>query len=128
MARNINSRTTGSGCPKCAKYGYHQTSPGWLYLMKHPHWGLLQIGITNVPQIRRRQHERIGWRLIDMLGPMDGSVARNTEQSLLLLLPSLGAVMTAEQIAGKFSGFTECWVADSFPVTSLNELIDRLSP
>ena len=72
----IENRVKGSGCPSCADYGYNPNRPAWLYFLRHPRWELLQIGITNVPDIRLGQHKRRGWVVLELMGPMDGSLAR----------------------------------------------------
>ena len=59
---------------------------------------------------------------------MTGVVTRDTEQLILRMLPLLGADMAPAYIAGKFSGFTESWFEESFPVSTLNQLTKRLNP
>jgi hypothetical protein len=113
-----------SGCPACAKYGYDPTSPGWLYLIEHHELGLLQIGITNEPDVRLTSHGARGWMLVDLLGPMDGSFAREQEKSILQMLRGRGATFTKAELAGTFSGYTESWTATSYLTTSLGDLIE----
>ena len=122
----VNARMSGRGCPSCAKYGFDPGSPAWIYLLEHPTWNLLQVGITNVPEVRLNQHGRLGWEVLDLRGPMDGVIARSWESSILHLLKSSGGIMATKEIAGKFSGFTEAWSMGSYPVTSLRELMDAV--
>jgi hypothetical protein len=118
----VNGRMRGRGCPTCATHGFDAGSEAWVYLLEHAHWGLQQIGITNVPDVRLRQHARHGWRLIEWSAPMAGTVARDLERHFLGVLRSGGAEFAEPALFGKFSGFTEAWVKDSFPLASLDEL------
>ena len=77
----VSSRTraNAAGCPTCAGYGFSSAEPAWLYLFEHPTWGLLQIGITNAPETRLSKHEKAGWVLLDVRGPMNGDMTRSWE-------------------------------------------------
>lgn len=79
-----------SGCPTCAKYGYDPAKPGWIYLMAHDQWFMQQIGITNEPEVRIKTHEKHGWEVMDLRGPMSGSLAREWESSILAFIRSTG--------------------------------------
>ena len=118
------NRVFGQGCPSCATYGYDPTSPGWLYLIEHPELELLKVGITNEPDIRLASHRRGGWVVVDLLGPMDGSLARQLEASVLQMLRLRRASFTEAELAGRFSGYTESWTATSYLTTSLGDLIE----
>jgi len=54
---------------------------------------------------------------------MEGSLAAAWETSILKMLKRRGADLAREDIAGKFDGYTESWVADSFPVKSIKQLM-----
>jgi hypothetical protein len=54
---------------------------------------------------------------------MDGLLAYEWEQSILKMLKKRGAEIGRKDIAGKFDGYTESWVADSFPVKSIKQLM-----
>src|ERR1700677_659592 len=72
-----NGRTaSNAGCPTCAKPGYDPNKPGYIYLVRHDYWGLLQIGISNHPEQRIGNHASRGWALLDVIGPMDAGKAR----------------------------------------------------
>lgn len=90
--------------------------------MEHEEWGLFQIGITNVPDIRQSQHERHGWVLLDRIGPMQGQAACELEQQILAGLRSKGVMTGVEGAGGRFSGFTEAWPQESLLVQSIAEL------
>lgn len=126
-AVSTRTRRLASGCPGCATTGFDVTKDGWLYLVSHDAWGLLQIGITNNPERRIGQHESRGWRLLDVCGPLDGAEARMREKRILAALSDSGAVTTPEAIAGRFDGYTESWIAASFSADSLEHLV-RLVP
>jgi Probable Zinc-ribbon domain len=55
------ARAGGTGCPRCADYGFDPAEPAWIYLM-HLH-GEQQIGITGNLKIRTDHHTRSGWVL-----------------------------------------------------------------
>jgi hypothetical protein len=120
------NRTKGRGCPTCANYGFDPNSDGWLYFLTHPYWQMLQIGITNFPDERLKIHEKLGWELIELRGPMDGLIAREWETSILQMLKRSGAKLAAEEVAGKFDGYTEAWITESFAVNSLAELMQKV--
>ena len=55
---------------------------------------------------------------------MDGYLTRDWETSILRMLKKSGAALAAEDIAGKFDGYTEAWIEETFPVLSLRELMN----
>ena len=121
----ISSRTGSkkSGCPTCAKYGYDINAEGYLYLLKHPGWEMLQIGITNVPDVRLPKHKKSGWEIIELRGPMDGLLTQKWETAILRMLKAKGADLSNKEIAGKFDGYSEAWSKSTFPVKSIKELM-----
>ncbi len=121
------SRLHGSGCPSCAKTGFNPGRPGWLYLFEHELWGLLQIGITNVPDQRLATHKSRGWELLDLRGPLPGDIARGWEQSILATLRRRGVKTGPEHVAGRFDGFSEAWVQEDFRATHLRQLIELVN-
>jgi hypothetical protein len=54
---------------------------------------------------------------------MPGDIARWWEQDILHSLVRRGIHLGPQNIAGKFSGFTEAWVQEDFPARSLKELM-----
>ena len=124
---SVASRTAGSGCPTCAFSGFDPNSKGWLYLLTHPLWEMLQVGITNHPAVRLKSHERLGWELIEIRGPMDGLLARGWETSILQMLKRHGAKLAPNEVAGKFDGYTEAWMTKTFNVESLEKLMYQVT-
>lgn len=120
----VKDRYSGRGCPSCAKTGFDPNSEGWIYFLTHPRWQMLQIGITNNPEDRLSRHKRLGWKIIEIRGPMDGLIARGWETSILQMLKRHGAEVGPERVAGKFDGYTESWLVQSFPAKSLRELME----
>lgn len=47
----------GSGCPKCAKYGFNKVIGGFLYALRSECGSYVKIGISNKPSQRHRQLE-----------------------------------------------------------------------
>jgi hypothetical protein len=121
----VVSRTSGheSGCPSCAKTGFDPNLDGYLYFLFHPDWEMLQIGITNVPDIRLAKHKNKGWEVLEVRGPMEGDVTRSWETSILRMLKAKGADLSNEIIAGKFDGYSEAWSKSTFEAKSIKELM-----
>ena len=119
----IANRSGGSGCPSCSISGYDPNADGYLYFLRHDAWGLLQIGITNVPKNRVREHERKGWEPIEIRGPGNGEATYKMEQAIRQALMRRGVELGPIHVAGKFSGYTESWVREQFPANSLQELL-----
>lgn len=119
---SVNSR----GCPSCAKTGYDPNRDGYLYFLRHNSLGLLQIGITNVPDSRLQKHRAFGWLVVEVRGPMDGFLTQAWERDILEMLQAKGAnIDDVVRIAGStMTGRTESWVEDSFPVKSLADLMN----
>ncbi len=44
---------------------------------------MLQIGITNFPENRLKDHKHLGWEVLEVRVPMDGLLARGWETSIL---------------------------------------------
>jgi hypothetical protein len=117
-------RTHDRGCPSCAQSGFDPNKEGWLYFLEHSDWEMLQIGITNVPDDRLATHKRLGWEVLELRGPMEGDLARQWETDILRMLRKKKANIGGTDIAGRFSGYTESWMKESFPVNSLVELME----
>jgi hypothetical protein len=105
-------RARGTGCPKCADYGFDPAKPAWIYLMQRH--GEQQIGITGNLKRRTGHHARSGWVLVEAAGPMLGAIAYKKE---LLIKQWL------RQAVGTLAGTTENWSTASLHVHSLAELI-----
>jgi predicted GIY-YIG superfamily endonuclease len=121
----VSSRNQGRGCSSCVEFGFSPNENAYLYFLIQPHWEIYQIGITNVPDNRLKKHNRNGFELIELRGPMEGYAAQELERALLKFLKSQKADLSPEHIAGKFDGYSESWTIDSFQINTLKELIDR---
>lgn len=123
----ISNRTvSGTNCPSCTVGGFDPNKDGWLYFLRHENWGLLQVGISNVLDKRLYSHKRAGWIVVETKGPYSGDVAYLWEQSILKFLKINGAILGNKDVAGNFSGYTESWFENSFPVKSLSELMRQV--
>ena len=120
---NVKNRTKGQGCPTCHIGGFDPNAPSFLYFLIHTDWGMLQIGITNKPEIRLGTHQRLGWELIELRGPMDGHLTQQWETAILRMLKAKGADLSNSNIAGKFDGYSEAWSKSTFDVKSIKELM-----
>jgi Zn finger protein HypA/HybF involved in hydrogenase expression len=120
----VSGRSSGSGCPSCAKYGFSPSKDGWLYLIGHDEMGMFQIGISNSPKQRLARHENKGWELIEIRGPMEGNLARGFEKFILKSLKTRGATMAHNTDIRKFDGYSEAWTKASLPVDSFKQLLE----
>lgn len=125
-----NSRSSsGSGCPSCAEHGYNREKPGWLYLLRHDEWKMLQVGITNDPTRRLKFHSGHAWEPVDVRGPMDGFLAQGWENRILEMLRGRGVALapsgTRQQPARAKvrRRRSEAWWEDEFTVDSILELM-----
>lgn len=118
----ISSRSRGNGCPSCAKFGFDPNRSGWIYLLQHESWELLQIGITNVPDQRLAAHQKLGWEVVEVQGPMKGELARTWETDILKFIRSKNVGLANTSVAGKFDGFSESWSRDLLPIRSIRQL------
>jgi hypothetical protein len=129
-----HARVGGTNCPACAPGGYNPGEAAWLYLFGHDKWEMLQVGITNELNRRTREHTKNGWHLIDMRGPMDGTLTQAWERSILDYLkarkvPTTPSTTTEEPsrakgARGPRSG--EAWWASDLNVTSVIELMNLI--
>jgi hypothetical protein len=99
--------------------------------MEHERLGYLQIGITNFPNNLLQIHQKDGWELLELRGPMDGYLASDWETAILKMLRSnkvqMGPAKSDLNKKGiikqvSFIG-TEMWVQSSFSVKSIRELM-----
>jgi hypothetical protein len=84
---------------------------------------MFQIGITNVPNKRLKSHKRLGWKMLELRGPMDGHLTQQWETAILRMLKAKGADLSNSTIAGKFDGYSEAWSKSTFEVNSIRELM-----
>lgn len=121
-----NARTCKkNGCPNCANTGFKPNRAGWIYFLRHEKWKMLQIGITNVPEQRIAKHKRLGWKVIEIEGPMKGAEARSIEKMILDFLYANGAVLGPASTIKTFDGYTEAWIESSFPTKTLKALTSK---
>lgn len=121
---SVVNRAYGSGCPSCMKTGFDPNKDGWLYLVIHSRWEMLQVGITNYPTKRLKSHQNLGWEVVELRGPIDGHLTQQWETAILQMLRVGGAGLSNSTVAGRFDGYSEAWLTASFPTNSLKELMD----
>jgi hypothetical protein len=110
---SVAHRTVGRGCPTCAKYGFDPNLDGFFYFLRQPDWEMFQVGITNFPDQRIGKHQKSGWQVIEIRGPIEGQVSRDLETDILRMLKARGAKLSPSGIVGKFDGMTESWLQGS---------------
>jgi hypothetical protein len=120
----VTHRSTGIGCPSCADTGFDPNKDGWLYLIDQDVLQMYQVGISNIPVARLRQHSKQGWEVIEVRGPMKGRLAQQLEISCLHALEKRGAILGHKARVKKFDGYTEAWTKASLNVTSIKQIMD----
>ena len=121
-----SNRVQGQGCPKCANNGFDPTAIGWLYLLRNSSKGLLKIGITNSLDSRLRAHRAEGFEKLDISPSMPGERARTFEKLILQMIKTNSGTFLHLPPQEKFSGYTECWLENSFPAATIKELVSRV--
>jgi hypothetical protein len=121
---NVNSRSSGIGCPTCARTGFDPNKPGFLYFIDHFDLEMFQIGITNFPSDRLGEHNRRGWEVKELRGPMDGHLTQHLETLCLHSLEKRGAILGHKAGIDKFDGYSEAWTKASLNVTSIKQILD----
>jgi hypothetical protein len=120
----VKSRSTGKNCPSCAWTGFDPNESGWLYLIDHDALDMFQVGISNFPETRLGKHEKRGWDVIEVRGPMEGHLAQQLETSCLHALERRGAVLGHKAGIDKFDGYSEAWTKASLYVISIKQILD----
>ena len=105
----VANKSSGTGCAGCAVYGFSPEKDAYLYLLRDDVRGYQQIGITNSPDSRLSTHRKNGWEVLEVLGPGDGYLIRDLENSLKTFLRFRAKRFTRSENPGVFDGFTESW-------------------
>ena len=117
------------GCKFCALRGFNFASPSSVYLIEHPEFCVLQVGVTSkaARKDRLRQHMGQGWRVLQTWDTLTGEAAAKVEAEVLkwwrheLLAPV--ALTPKEMPQG---GWTETVALIFVDVEGIKLLITRL--
>ncbi len=120
----VKGRSTGKNCPSCAFTGFDPNHSGWLYLIDHDALEMIQVGISNFPETRLREHSKRGWEIRELRGPMDGHLAQRLETAILHAVERRGAVLGHKAQIEKFDGYSEAWTKSSLSVSNIGQLLD----
>lgn len=93
----------GTGCPKCANYGYNSSKRGTLYVLRSECGSMVKIGISN--NYKRRHAELksatpFSWSCIELIHSDDGAFIAKAEKELHNLTEQA-------QFSEPFDGYTE---------------------
>lgn len=120
----VATRSRGSGCPSCARFGFKPDRDAWMYLVFDETRDLLQLGITNNRDERLAKHRRGGFdQVLDIRGPLDGVLARDLERACIRALERRGAVFVRDLDLDRFDGWTESWACGSLDVHTLQSIL-----
>jgi hypothetical protein len=122
----VHNRSAGRGCAVCSSTGFDPSEPGWLYFLRHSGWDMQQIGITNDPDTRARDHEHLGWQLVEIRKFDDGVLCSANETAGLKALRDRGARTgePGDATELKFDGYTEAWPTLSLELDGLDQLLE----
>lgn len=93
---------SGSGCPKCAPFGYDKFKPGTLYVLRSECGSMVKIGISNNYEERHAQLRRrtpFDWSCIELLHG-DGAAIADMEKEL-------HSITEQATFSEPFEGYTE---------------------
>lgn len=81
----VVSRSNGTGCPRCAVYGYDSSKAGILYFIENELLRARKIGITNLETkaSRLKDFSTLGWGEVCVIQDEDGLLVRNVESQVL---------------------------------------------
>jgi len=125
-AAPVGGRTLGTGCPRCAKGGFDQSSPAVLYFLFHPVYQSRKVGITMVDGKRLPGFVREGWKILFTFSSEDGGLIHAIESSILAWIRKdlgLPAHLGPREM-GQRKGWSETFSADG---PSDSEVIDRIT-
>ena len=120
----LRSFNSGSRCSGCAKYGFKNSKPSYFYLISRPNQ--YKVGIYNEGSDRLVRHRKNGWKLLEQVGPLCGSVVSKLESVVVRGIRDKGILMGSEAFVEEFDGWTESWQAVDLEVSSLPELFSYL--
>ena len=121
------SRVAGSGCPKCAKFGFDPTTPAYIYMVFDSVLRRTKIGVAGKMTSRvHMAHRRSGWDKFIRIGPFLGVVVWHLERAVKRGLKAKGIATGADAFRDPFDGWTEAWLTDDLPVQSFPELFNAL--
>jgi hypothetical protein len=94
------------GCSNCAQ-GFSAIALSIVYLMAHPVFQALKIGVGNVGNDRVGWHQRDGWELLALVGTGTGDAARAFERSVLVAWRAAGYPYGVDKAEMPRKGYTE---------------------
>ena len=86
QVRNRN----GHACKFCAEYGFDRKAPAVLYVVEHPQFESLKVGVMNESSSRLKHFARSGWMVVDTYSIASGAVAEEIEDRIFAKLKSAG--------------------------------------
>jgi len=122
-----NTVKNGSGCRFCAIQGMDYNGPAFIYLIIHPEFDALKVGIGS-QDFRIKQHTTLGWKLVKRWNYKTGFKASEIEERVLEFLRSdlqLSHYLTKEQMPQK--GHTETFGLEDISVLEVQRLIEKYS-
>jgi hypothetical protein len=109
------------GCRYCATHGLDPSRPAYVYLVEHPDFGALKVGIATSPD-RLKTHVRGGWQSVAVWDTDDGHQARAVEVAAISWMRSRGAPPLS-RMEMPYGGHTETASTADVAVQEMRALI-----
>lgn len=101
------------GCRRCRPFGMNHALPALVYVLHHPRWCAVKVGITNMGTTRLADHRRDGWLVIRTQYFELGADAYDVEQAVLYRLRNeMGIAPFLDASHMRYGGATETADAD----------------
>jgi hypothetical protein len=119
------------GCSSCAKWGFDNSKPSYVYLIFHPQFNAFKVGIANIPKLKKfdRVHrfENSGWKLLKIYYYQEGEIARKVEKMIFKVIrKELEIPMYLnKELMRKYQGETETFSADFISEKKVIEIIEN---
>lgn len=128
-AKRYDDVRTGRGCKYCQTAALDLLAPTYYYIMKHPEFDAIKVGIGNLNrrQDRIKQHKREGWLLFYSYELDTGEFALELEQAILVWLrqeKKLPIFLSKSEMPQ--GGWTETVSAESISVLAIRDKFEEI--
>ncbi len=128
--RYANISSGGGGCIYCMKRSINYSDPALLYLISHPIYQSIKVGITGTTskKLRLNHHRKFGWQVFETIKFETGKDAENVETEILRWLrveKKLGVHLSREFMPQ--GGHTETIDASEIDLPTIWAKVEQLS-
>jgi uncharacterized OB-fold protein len=118
------------GCSSCARWGFDNSKPSYLYFIQHPQFNSLKVGIANKPKVKKfdrlLRFQNQGWNPIRVFNYELGSDARRIEKEVFEIIRKELKIPShlSKDVMKKYQGYSETFSADFISIERVIKLID----